>query len=242
TQRPFISPHHTITDIGMIGGGAKLRPGAVSYAHRGVLFLDELPEFGRAALEALRQPLEDGVVTIERNQGSYTYPADFMLVGAMNPCPCGMYPDRNKCTCSKASMDRYLNRLSKPLLDRIDICLNVNRLGFDDMFGIAGDANESSADIRERVEAARFRQKKRFGLSGVLFNSQMSPEMIKRYCGLSQREEAFFKQALSNMDISARSCHKILKLSRTIADMNDEDTIKIRALSEAIHLNSHVVM
>ncbi|MCR4739614.1 MAG: YifB family Mg chelatase-like AAA ATPase [Lachnospiraceae bacterium] len=242
TQRPFISPHHTITDIGMIGGGAKLKPGAVSYAHRGVLFLDELPEFGRASLEALRQPLEDGVVTIERNQGSYVYPADFMLVGAMNPCPCGMYPDRNRCTCSKASIDRYLNRLSRPLLDRIDICLSVNRLGFDDMFGQAEGENESSGDIRERVEAARYRQKKRFGLSGILFNSRMSPEMIKRYCVLPEREEAFFRQALQSLDISARSCHKILKLARTIADMNAEENITVRALTEAIHLNSRVNM
>ncbi|MCR4924499.1 MAG: YifB family Mg chelatase-like AAA ATPase [Lachnospiraceae bacterium] len=239
TERPFISPHHTITDIGMIGGGARIKPGAVSYADRGVLFLDELPEFSRASLEVLRQPLEDGKVTIERNQGSYIYPAEFMLVAAMNPCPCGAYPDRNKCNCSLPAIKRYLSRLSRPLLDRIDICLNVNPLKIEDLFPDKIPTNESSSDIRERVEKTRFIQKKRFGEGGVLFNSKMTAENIKSYCSLGEKEESFLKKSLKKMDISARSCHKILKIARTVADMKEEEKISIASLTEAMHLNKN---
>ncbi|MCR5106684.1 MAG: YifB family Mg chelatase-like AAA ATPase [Lachnospiraceae bacterium] len=235
TERPFVAPHHTITDIGMIGGGSRLRPGAVSFAHRGVLFLDEFPEFARAPLEALRQPLEDGEVCIERNNGSCIYPSVFMLVAAMNPCPCGMYPDRRRCNCSPASIKRYMSRLSRPLLDRIDICLNVNKPDFDEMF--AEEENESSEDIRERVERVRYRQRKRYGDRGILFNSEMSPEDIKNYCSLGDKEEEFLKSSLKNMDVSARSCHKILRVARTVADMSDSEDITVRALTEAIHLN-----
>ena len=236
TKRPFVSPHHTVTEIGMTGGGIGMRPGCISLAHRGVLFLDEMPEFSRSALETLRQPLEDGRVTITRYRGSYTYPADMMLVGAMNPCPCGAYPDLSKCSCSKTAIRRYTDRLSKPLLDRIDICIRVEKLEYKEMFG--NSENESSADVKERVIRAHRIQKERFqGQEGVYYNSQMGARDIRRFCALKPKDESFMAKMAEGLNISARSYHKILKVARTIADLAGSDGISRECLVEAIHYN-----
>ncbi len=235
-KRPFISPHHTVTEVGMTGGGAGMRPGCISMAHRGVLFLDEMPEFSRNALETLRQPLEDGKVTLTRYRGSLTYPARIMLVGAMNPCPCGAYPDLTRCSCSQTAIKRYTDRLSKPLLDRIDICINVEKLECTEMF-FTGD-NEDSATVRKRVEKAQLIQKERFiGKEGLLYNSGMGPEDIRNFCVLSKELTEFMYEAVKTLDISARAYHKILKVARTIADLGGLERINRKCLTEAVHYN-----
>ncbi|MCR5508545.1 MAG: YifB family Mg chelatase-like AAA ATPase [Lachnospiraceae bacterium] len=238
--RPFVSPHHTVTDIAMIGGGSYPRPGNISLAHRGVLFLDEMAEFSRYTLEALRQPLEDRKITINRNYGTYVYPADIMLVGAMNPCPCGAYPDIARCSCTETSRRKYMSRLSRPLLDRMDICVDVHRLGYEDMMS-TGEAEPSSA-VRERVIRTHRIQNERFAGSGILFNSQMDSKMLGRYCALSGEVRDWFAGVLKQMDISARGYGKILKVARTIADIDEREEIGREHLAEAVSFNNSQIM
>ena len=229
--RPFRAPHHTISDAGLIGGGAYPRPGEVSLSHHGVLFLDELPEFRRNVVEALRQPLEDHAVTITRAQIAIAYPADFTLVAAMNPCPCGYLSDaRRTCTCSPAAIRRYRARVSGPLLDRIDIHIEVPALAYDDL---ANKQNgEDSAQIRQRVNAARQRQLDRF--AGELFcNAQMSTRHIRRHCSLDAAGQALLEKAMARLGLSARAYDRILKVARTIADLADAP-IQSQHLAEAI--------
>ena len=231
TTRPFRAPHHTISDAGLIGGGAYPRPGEVSLSHHGVLFLDELPEFRRNVVEALRQPLEDHTVTITRAQISLAYPADFTLVAAMNPCPCGYLADaRHTCTCSPAAIRRYRARVSGPLLDRIDIHIEVPALAYDDLANKQG--GESSAQILQRVNTARQRQLDRF--AGELFcNAHMSTRHIRRHCALDDAGQALLEKAMARLGLSARAYDRILKVARTIADLADAP-IQSQHLAEAI--------
>jgi len=236
--RPFRSPHHTVSTVGLVGGGSVPRPGEVSLAHRGVLFLDELPEFRRDALEVLRQPLEDGQVTISRAAAAYTYPASFMLVSAMNPCPCGFYQDPTRqCTCSPHLIQRYLQRISGPLLDRIDIHIEVPRLKLDE-FTSRGPSGESSADIRRRVEAARGRQSERFRKIGMYCNAQMQSRHIRKFCELGDDGRELLKAAIQQLGLSARAYDRILKLSRTIADLDASEDIRVAHVAEAIQYRS----
>ncbi len=229
--RPFRAPHHTVSDAGLIGGGAYPRPGEVSLSHHGVLFLDELPEFRRNVVEALRQPLEDHAVTITRAQTAIAYPADFTLVAAMNPCPCGYLGDaRHTCTCSPAAIRRYRTRISGPLLDRIDIHIEVPALAYDDLANKQG--GEDSAQILQRVNAARQRQLDRF--AGELFcNAQMSTRHIRRHCSLDAAGQALLEKAMTRLGLSARAYDRILKVARTIADLADAP-IQSQHLAEAI--------
>ena len=238
--RPFVSPHHTVTDIAMTGGGTYPRPGNISLAHRGVLFLDEMAEFSRYTLEVLRQPLEDRSITVTRSQGTYVYPADFMLVGAMNPCPCGAYPDLRKCKCTEASRKKYLSRLSRPLLDRMDICVDVERLDYTQMLG--DEEAESSDEVRKRVIRVQAIQRERFGGSGIHFNSQMGSEDIAKYCVMDKEEKEWLGDAMAKLDISARSYSRVLKVARTIADIDGSVKINRLHLKEALMLNSSEIM
>ncbi len=231
--RPFRAPHHTISYAGLVGGGHVPRPGEISLAHRGVLFLDELPEFGVKLLEMLRQPLEDKQLTIARSSGSLTFPANFMLIAAQNPCPCGWYGDPVKeCTCSPAMVSRYQKRISGPLLDRIDIHIEVPRVEYeklsDDRLG------EPSAAIRARVEAARERQRRRFEGSHLLTNADMGPAEVREYCPLDEAGRSLLRAAMQQLQMSARAYHRILKLARTIADLAGSDKIQTVHLAEAI--------
>jgi magnesium chelatase family protein len=234
TTRPFRAPHHTISDAGLIGGGSTPRPGEVSLAHGGVLFLDELPEFRRNVLEVLRQPLEDGVVTLSRAALALTYPARFMLAAAMNPCPCGYFGDlRHGCRCAPLEVERYRSRVSGPLLDRIDIHLEVPAVVCRDL-SPSGD-DESSAAIRARVEGARLKQRERFrGQRGVYANAHMGARDIRRYCPLSPSVEQLLKNAATRLGLSARAYHRVLKIARTIADLSAEDHLSVAHVSEAI--------
>ncbi len=229
--RPFRAPHHTVSDAGLIGGGAYPRPGEVSLSHHGVLFLDELPEFRRNVVEALRQPLEDHAVTITRAQIAIAYPADFTLVAAMNPCPCGYLSDaRRTCTCSPAAIRRYRARVSGPLLDRIDIHIEVPALAYDDLAN--KQSGEDSAQILQRVNAARQRQLDRF--AGELFcNAQMNTRHIRRHCSLDAAGQALLEKAMARLGLSARAYDRILKVARTIADLADAP-IQSQHLAEAI--------
>jgi magnesium chelatase family protein len=234
TARPFRAPHHTISDAGLIGGGATPRPGEVSLAHGGVLFLDELPEFRRNVLEVLRQPLEDGVVTLSRAAMSLTYPAQFTLIAAMNPCPCGYAGDaRRACNCDPALVERYLSRLSGPLLDRIDIQLRVPAVLATELTGER--LEESSHTIRQRVEQARLRQRQRFPAgTGVASNACLSPRDLRRYCRPDPAAEELLRSALSRLGLSARAYHRVLKVARTIADLAGAETVGGAHISEAI--------
>ena len=232
-HRPFRAPHHTISQAGLVGGGRWPRPGEISLAHHGVLFLDELPEFGMRTLEVLRQPMEDHVVTISRAQGSLTFPANFMLVAAMNPCPCGYFGDpTHECTCSPAMVSRYQKRISGPLLDRIDIHIEVPRVEYeklaDDRLG------ETSALIRQRVEAARERQRRRFAGTHLTCNADMGPAEVREYCQVDEAGRSLLKAAMRQLAMSARAFHRILKLARTIADLEGSERIETRHLAEAI--------
>jgi len=232
-QRPFRAPHHTISQAGLVGGGHWPRPGEISLAHRGVLFLDELPEFGLRTLEVLRQPLEDKTVTISRATGALSFPANFMLIGAMNPCPCGYYGDTShECTCSRGAIDNYQKRISGPLMDRIDIHVEVPRVDYEKLAGKT--LGEPSAAVRARVEAARKRQQARFTGTGLHANADMGPKEVRQYCELDQAGRALIKAAMAQMSLSARAYHRILKLSRTIADLAGEDAIGVAHLAEAL--------
>lgn len=230
-RRPFRSPHHTVSPYALVGGGAKPKPGEISLADHGVLFLDELPEFQKAALEALRQPLEDREVHIARVQGSYRFPADVMLVAAMNPCRCGYYPDRNRCHCSEAEVSAYLKRVSRPLLDRIDLCVEAPALQYKDL--VRRKENEDSASIRKRVECARARQAERFAGSGIRFNSRMSGRDVRTFCPLDEEKERYMKRIFERKGLSARAYHRILKVARTIADLADRENISLEDIAEA---------
>jgi magnesium chelatase family protein len=232
--RPFRSPHHTISDAGLIGGGHHPRPGEVSLCHNGVLFLDELPEFSRNVLEVLRQPLEDGRVTISRAKLSVTYPSKFQLVAAMNPCPCGFLTDpRHECVCTPQAIQRYHSRVSGPLLDRIDIHVEVPAVRYADLKETR--SGETSEFIRARVETARERQLERFsGSHGVYFNAHMGSKEIRRHCGTDATCEALLKAAVEKLGFSARAHDRILKVSRTIADLEGVPDIRPEHVSEAI--------
>ncbi len=230
--RPFRAPHHTITAAALIGGGKRPKPGEVSLAAHGVLFLDELPEMSLHALEALRQPLEEGKVVHSRLYGSYEFPARFMLAAAMNPCPCGHYPDRNKCRCSEWQIRRYQEKLSRPLMDRMDIRILAESVGVEALQG--EEAAEPSAVGRERVERARLLQKERFRGSGIHYNSAMPGSAVRTYCPLGKEEKAFLRKAFEVMEISARAYHRILRVARTIADLEGEARIGTGHLQEAV--------
>ncbi len=233
TQRPFRSPHHTISNMGLAGGGTNPRPGEISMAHKGVLFLDELPEFKKDTLDLMRQPLEDGRVTIARVSGTVTYPAEFMLVCAMNPCKCGWYGDPSgKCTCTEFSVQNYRSRISGPLLDRIDIIIEVPAVDFDDLH--KRREAEPSAAIKERVNAARQRQNMRYGQSSGLCNARMGPDELRKYCKLDQESTEMLRQAFSVFGLTARSYDRIIKVARTIADLAGSEQITSDHIAEAI--------
>ena len=232
-QRPFRSPHHTISDAGLVGGGSPPAPGEVSLANHGVLFLDELPEFNRKTLEVMRQPLEDRIVTISRAMRSTTFPAAFMLVAALNPCPCGYRTDpRRSCHCSPPQIERYMSRISGPLLDRIDIHIEVPAVPFEELN--SGPAGTSSATIRERVTAAREVQKKRFAGSPTLTNAHMSSRELRQYCPLGKIQTQRMRSAVSELGLSARAHDKVVRVARTIADLEGLDIIEPHHLEEAI--------
>ena len=232
-KRPFRSPHHTISNAGLTGGGANPKPGEISLAHKGVLFLDELPEFRRDTLDMMRQPLEDGKVSISRVSGSVTYPSEFMLVCAMNPCKCGWYGDLSgRCTCSENSVEAYRNRISGPLLDRIDIIIEVPSVHFEDLR--RREEAEPSAEIKKRVDAARGIQHQRFGSGTGLCNASMGPEELRRYCRLDDTCAALMKQAFEVFGLTARSYDRIIKVARTIADLDGSVEICSEHIAEAI--------
>jgi magnesium chelatase family protein len=232
-KRPFRAPHHTVSHAGLVGGGRIPRPGEISLSHRGVLFLDELPEFGHNVLEVLRQPIEDKVVTISRAQGSITYPANFMLVAAMNPCPCGFYGDPvRECTCSAMAIARYQKRISGPLMDRIDIHVEVPRVDYEKL---ADKRNvESSSTIQLRVQKARERQLQRLHEVNLTCNAEMGPAEVRDFCVVDAGGEKILKAAMLQMHLSARAFHRVLKLARTIADLADCDIIAANHVAEAI--------
>ncbi|HIE15882.1 MAG TPA: ATP-binding protein, partial [Bacteroidales bacterium] len=238
TKRPFQSPHHTISDVALVGGGAFPQPGQISLAHNGVLFLDELPEFKRSVLEVLRQPLEDRIINISRAKFSVQYPASFMLIASMNPCPCGYYnhPDK-ECVCSINEIKRYLHKISGPLLDRIDIHLEITPVPFNKLS--ENDVGEKSEIIRKRVEQTRKIQEKRYqNINSVFNNAQMTPALIRKYCQIDNTGKQLLKNAMNKLRLSARAYDRILKVSRTIADMENSDTIQPHHLAEAINLRS----
>lgn len=232
TKRPFRAPHHTVSAHALAGGGGRPRPGEVSLASGGILFLDELPEMGQAALEALRQPLEERCVTVSRVHGSFCYPANFQLVAAMNPCRCGHYPDLSRCTCSRGQINRYLNKVSRPLLDRMDICVEAAPVTYDEVSSCRG--NESSAAIRVRVEAARNIQKERFQGLPIRCNSEMNGSQVRKYCTLNKEESRFMKETFEDLKLSARMHDRVLKVARTAADLEGREEISHRDLSEAV--------
>ena len=234
TKRPFRSPHHSISNAALAGGGTTPRPGEVSLSHNGILFLDELPEFRRDVLEVLRQPLEDGHVTIARIAGTMTYPARLMLVAAMNPCPCGYYGDTVRtCSCSPPIIAKYLQRISGPLLDRIDIHIEVPRLRQDEMIG-SGGTGEPSGSIRQRVMAARSRQKERFEGTPLHCNAHMGARQIKQFCRVADDVKDLLRAAIAQLGLSARAYDRILKLARTIADLDSQEDVALAHVAEAI--------
>jgi magnesium chelatase family protein len=234
SMRPFRAPHHSISDAGLVGGGVVPKPGEVSLAHNGVLFLDESPEFKRPVLEGLRQPLEDGHVTLTRASGSLRYPARFMLVAAMNPCPCGYYGDRSRpCVCTVMQIRRYRAKLSGPLLDRLDLHLDVPPVPVRELRAEL-PSSEGSAAIRLRVLAARDRQRQRYRQDGIYTNAQLKPRHVKRYCGLDQAGQDLLEQAMTRLRLSARAHGRILRVARTIADLSGSDKIDAMHIGEAI--------
>ncbi|MBW7957360.1 MAG: YifB family Mg chelatase-like AAA ATPase [Deltaproteobacteria bacterium] len=237
TERPFRSPHHTISDAGLIGGGRVPRPGEVSLAHNGVLFLDELPEFRKNVLEVLRQPLEDGKVTISRAAVSLTYPAEFMLIGAMNPCPCGYLGDAHKeCVCTPLQVQQYRSRISGPLLDRIDIHCEVPAVRFRELSG--SRSGETSADIKNRVDKARAAQAERFKGLGIYSNSRLTARLVRKFCESKGEVSKLLETAVERLGLSARAYTRVLKVARTIADLDGSEAILSHHVSEAIQYRS----
>jgi magnesium chelatase family protein len=232
TRRPFRSPHHTISNIGLTGGGSVPRPGEISLAHCGVLFLDELTEFQKQTLEVLRQPLEDKEIRLVRAAGSVTYPAQFLLLAAMNPCNCGYYPDMNRCTCTPGTLRRYADRISQPLIDRIDICVEASAITYEELTVSA--QNESSASIRSRVEACQNLQNERYAEENFTHNSRIPASKLALYCPLGDKEAAFMEDIFKKQALTARTYHKILRVARTIADLDHSKDIHLRHLTEAV--------
>lgn len=231
-ERPFRSPHHSSSAYALAGGGRNPRPGEITLAHRGVLFLDEMPEFSRRSLEILRQPLEDKVICLSRVNGTYTFPANFILCAAMNPCPCGFYPDMNQCRCTAGEVAHYLGKISQPLLDRMDVCADVAPVAYQQLR--TKEKEESSAEIRRRVEKVREIQRLRFQNDTIQFNGEMQGKQVEFYCSLSPDAELLMQKAFEKQKFSARAYHKILKVARTIADMEHESDIQSRHLGEAL--------
>lgn len=237
-ERPYKSPHHTVSQAGLIGGGSIPKPGEVSLAHLGVLFLDELPEFDRSVLEVLRQPMEDKTVTISRAATSLTFPANFTLVASMNPCPCGYFGSTRQCKCSPMQIHRYVGKISGPLMDRIDIHIDVPAVKFNELRSRGVEDGDSSATIRERVIKAREIQLSRLGREGAFSNSAMSPKQIRTFCALDAESEDRLEQAMIRQGLSARAHDRILKVSRTIADLDASENIRSEHISEAINYRS----
>ena len=240
TKRPYRPVHHTASANGIIGGGTNFKPGEITHAHRGVLFLDEMVEFPRNVLEVLRQPLEDGEVVISRSKSSIKYPCKFILLGAMNPCPCGFLGDREKqCTCTDFQVQRYRSKLSGPLLDRIDLVINVPRLTTEELTNTSGEA-ESSAIIRERVIKARKIQAKRYEGAGILTNSELTSELIKKYCKLDESSANIMKLAAQKYQLSGRRYNRVLKIARTIADLAGAENIESAHLTQALQYRADI--
>ena len=231
-ERPFRMPHHTVSAVGLAGGGTVPRPGEISLAHRGVLYLDELPEFQKETLEILRQPLEDREVIITRNSGSYVFPSDFILVASRNPCKCGYYPDRTRCHCSDGEVRRYLRRISRPLLDRIDLHVCARPVTYEDLQGEA--EGESSEDIRRRVLQAHEIQTRRYAGCRFRFNGELPAEAVSRYCRTDEKGGKLMQSVFTRKRLTARTYHRVLKVARTIADLEGEEEIQTRHLSEAV--------
>lgn len=237
TKRPFRSPHHTVSAQGLAGGGQTPRPGEISLAHNGVMFMDEFPEFDRRAKESLRQPLEDGKITIVRSSGTVSYPSNIMVVAAMNPCPCGYFGHPTKeCTCTDAAKKRYRDKVSGPILDRIDIHIEVEPVDYDKLS--SKEKEESSAEIRKRVNKAREIQRKRFAGTGIACNAKMSPKMTKEYCVLSEEASSLLKLSFERLGLSARAYDKILRIARTIADLEESEGIETAHVAQAIQYRS----
>ncbi|MCK5416259.1 YifB family Mg chelatase-like AAA ATPase [Candidatus Parcubacteria bacterium] len=233
TSRPFRSPHHTASGVALVGGGTNPRPGEISMAHRGVLFLDEFPEFPRAVLENLRQPLEDGVIYISRAAGTLKFPAKFILISAMNPCPCGFYGDKDReCTCTPIQIANYKKKISGPIIDRIDLHIDVPRVNFDKLSARA--SGETSSEIKKRAEKARKIQKERFENEPFITNSEMSSEAVKKYCLVDEQSTSLLRNAVDQMHLSTRAYFRVLKLARTIADLAEIENIKSSHVAEAL--------
>lgn len=237
TSRPFRSPHHTISTTSLVGGGRIPKPGEISLAHNGVLFLDELPEFNKNTLEVMRGPLEDGIVTISRVNATLTYPCNFMLVASMNPCPCGFYGSKEKeCSCMPQAISKYLSRISGPLLDRIDIQVEVSPVKYK--YLEQENKEETSSQIKERVNNARKIQLARYKDEGIYSNSQLTPKMLNKYCNLGKEEKVLLEQAFNSLGLSARAHGRILKVARTIADLDSKENIDVSHIAEAIQYRS----
>lgn len=233
TVRPYRAPHHTISPVSLVGGGKIPKPGEISLAHNGVLFLDELPEFNKNTLEVLRGPLEDRVVTISRINATLSYPCNFMLVASMNPCPCGFYGSKEKeCTCTPQAIQKYMGKISGPLLDRIDIQVEVTPVKYEKLQG--DEKIETSAKIKERVDKARKIQQNRYKELEIHSNSQLTSTLIEKYCKLGEKEKQILKKAFDTLGLSARAHDRILKVARTIADLDEKENIEISHITEAI--------
>lgn len=236
-KRPFRSPHHTITNASLIGGGKTPKPGEITLAHYGILFLDELPEFNKSTLELLRCPIEDKIITINRINSSVIYPCNFMFVASMNPCPCGYYGSKEKeCTCNEKQVQKYMNRISGPLLDRIDIHIEVESVKYNDLKNF--EKEETSKNIRKRVNNARNMQLDRYKKYGIFSNSELSTELIRKYCILSKESKKILERAFKQLGLSARAYMRILKIARTIADLDNSENIDTTHIIEAIQYRS----
>ena len=237
TQRPFRNPHHTASKVALIGGGKEAKPGEISLAHRGILFLDELPEFNKSTLEVLRLPLEDRQVLVSRANKNCEYPANFMLIASMNPCPCGYYGSREKeCTCSSNEINRYIHKISGPLLDRIDIQVEVQSVEYNKIMDIKQE--ESSQEIKERVNKARKIQEERYKEYNIFSNAELSPKLIEKYCRVDEESKQLLERAFKKLHLSSRAYNRILKVSRTIADLDGRENISKKDIAEAIQYRS----
>lgn len=237
TTRPFRSPHHTVSGVSLVGGGRIPKPGEISLAHYGVLFLDELTEFQKSTLEVLRGPLEDRQITVSRVNGTFTYPANFMFAASMNPCPCGYYGSKEKeCTCSPQAISRYIGKISGPLLDRIDICIEVSAVKYQKLSN--NKEIENSETIKKRVDKARKIQQERYKKYKILSNSELTPKMIEKYCKLDEKGKKILEDAFNKLKLSARAYGRILKVARTIADLEESESIQVKHIAEAIQYRS----